>query len=277
MKINLVQIFVAALCLYAASAGAQNYNGTTEAELAVLPTYCVEKLRGSGCDWSCSQKWLPSLGPIIYHLHHYCFALVALGRHYRSGNPVDRGFFLQEAEDNINYMTRITDPAVENSALMPEIYLTKGKVLTLEHRDAEAANAFLHAIQLKPDYADPYAAMADFYIRIENKQDALRILQEGLHQIPTSKSLARRYQELGGKLPLPDAGPAVTAISKPEPQSPVPAETEEKVEEPNPTTTPQTSSPEQASRRESPPEKIGSPSNPWCRFCVDDGSTPAAK
>ncbi|MGO8754171.1 MAG: hypothetical protein ACLQHK_02945 [Gallionellaceae bacterium] len=277
MNIKLVQAFVMVLCLYSSQSGAvePGFGNPTAAEIAALPAYCQSRYGGSGD--AHFKYWYDTMGPIFEHVHHYCMAQVSLSRYYRTDNPVDRGFFLGEAIHNLNYMTGITAPAVQSSALMPEIYLTKGRVLLLAHSDAEAATAFLHAIELKPDYADPYAAMADFYVRIKNKRDALKILQEGLRQIPTSRSLARRYQELGGKLPLADAPIAVTEVSKSEPQSSVPVETEKGAVQATPVTIPQTSSPEQTTRSERPLEKTGSPSNPWCRFCADDESAPAMK
>jgi tetratricopeptide (TPR) repeat protein len=207
-------------------------------------------------------------------MYHYCGALVEINRYYKSSDKQDRKFLIQNSIGNLDYMI---SHAEQSSALMPEIYFTKGRILVLDGRNAEAVKEFLQAIRLKPDYADPYAAMADFYARIEKKQDALKILQEGLRQIPTSRKLARRYQELGGKLPRPEANPPLAETAKPETQPPVPVETAKKVLEAAPVAARQAPEPEPASPSERPPEKIGSPSNPWCRFCTDDKPVPAGK
>ena len=273
MRIKLAPAFFMTLALFATTARALESGKPTDAEMATLPPYCPSRFRGPSDEHF--KDWMNTIGPIFEHIHHYCGALVALSRYNRSNDPQDRRYLLGEVLSNIEYVTKIT--SVQNSALMPEIYITKGRVLLRAHRDAEAVNVFLSAIQLKPDYAPPYLAMADYYAGIKKKQDALKFLQEGLRQIPTSKSLVRRYQELGGKLPFPGSLPAVTEAPKPEPQLPVPAGTGKKTVEAAPVAVPQTLNKEQASPSETLPKKIGRPSNPWCRFCTDDEPAPATK
>lgn len=267
MKIKLAQAFVMALCLYATTADALPWDKPTDAEIAALPPYCSARFRHVDM-----ERWQKTMGSIFEHVHHYCGALVFLSRYYKISNPQDRRFVLGEVLSNIEYMIKHGD---QRSALMPEIHLTKGRALILAGKHAEAANEFIRAIQLKPDYTAPYLAMADFYDQFEKKQDALKILQEGLRHIPTSRSLARRYQELGGKLPLPESPPSASEASRSEAQPSASVEAEKKVVEATPATSSKTLNSEQVSPSERPPEKTGSPSNPWCRFCTDDEPAPA--
>lgn len=269
MKIKFAQTFVMALGLSAATAGAVPWDKFTDAEIAALPPYCTAKMSGSF-----DKHWLNTLGSIYNHVHHYCGTLGFASRYYKSHSPQDRRFFLQEIDNNLNYMITHGDPS---ATLMPEIYFTKGKFLILGGKDAEGVKAFFQAIQLKPDYPDPYAGIADFYARMGNNKDALKFLQDGLRQKPTSRQLARRYKELGGKLPLPEVPASKNKTAKTESQTPVPAETEKKVVVAAPLVAPQTSKPGKTPAGETTPEKIGNPSNPWCRFCAEDALTPAGK
>lgn len=269
MKRKIAQVFVMVLGLSAATAGAVSWDKPTDAEVAALPPYCMAKFRGVNV-----EQWERALGSIYEHVHHYCGALVYISRYYKTSNPQDRKFFMNNIINNLNYMTTHAD---QNSPLMPEIYFTKGRFLMYADKNAEGIEAFRHAIQLKPDYALPYDAIADFYTGIKNKQDALEILKEGLRQIPNSPTLKRRYHELGGKLPLPEVPPSEDRKAQTKSQAPVPAVTENTIVETAPLVAPQTSKPEEAPPDETPPQKIGTPSNPWCRFCPDVESAPAGK
>jgi len=269
MKNKLAQVFVMALYLYSAAAGAMAIDKPTDAEVAVLPPYCLAKFRGVDV-----EKWKSALGSIYSHVHHYCGSLYIINRYHKLNNQQDRKYYVRVIIDNIDYMFSHGD---QSSALIPEIHFTKGKVLVLDGNHAGAAKEFLIAIQLKPGYVAPYLAMADYYASLKNKPEALKLLQEGIRQIPTSRSLARRYQELGGKLPLPEANPPVAETSHPETQPPVLVEAEKKVVEAPTFSAPKTSRPEQALPSGRTQDKIGSPSNPWCRFCTDDEPAPAGK
>jgi tetratricopeptide (TPR) repeat protein len=269
MKIKFAQTCVIALSLYATTAAAANWEGASAAEIAVLPPYCTVRVTG-GMD----KNWLNTLGSIYNHLHHYCYALNYANRYYKSPNSQDRKFYLLSIDNNVNYVITHGD---QSSTLMPEIYFTKGKFLILGGKDAEGVKAFFQAIQLKPDYPDPYVGIADFYTQRGNNKDALKFLQDGLRQQPTSRQLARRYKELGGKLPLPEVPASNNKSASTESQTPVPAETEKKVVVAAPLVVPQTSNPGKTPAGETTPEKIGNPSNPWCRFCAEDALTPAGK
>lgn len=265
MKIKFIQAFVVGLCLYSATVGAVPWDNPTDAEVASLPPYCLAKFRGVAV-----EQWQNTLGSIYLHVHHYCGAMVYINRYYKSSNAQDRKFYIREIIDNLDYMI---SHAEQSSALMPEIYFTKGRVLTLDGRNGEAAKEFFHAIQLKPDYVDPYAALADFYSGVGKKQDALKILEEGLRQVPGSRSLVRRYHELGGKNPLPSPPPpaasatpveAKTAGVKTDANAPIQPAVSIPAPASEGATTPVATQPAPAAEDSS---KIGSPTNPYCRFC----------
>lgn len=281
MKTKFARSYILVVSLYAGTALGALWDPPTDAEIALMPPYCAAKYDldkpGKHVDY---RYWIQAIGPSFGDVHHYCDALMHFNRYYKSRNAEDRKFFLKNALDNINYMFSHALPTQPRDVLLPEMHFTKGKVLLVAGRDFEAAREFLQAIQLKPDYAAPYAALADFYLKIGKKQDALKILEEGLRQVTASRSLVRRYQELGGKNPLPAPPPPAAATTQPgSPESPPSASavTESKENVVPPMMESQDSKPKQAHQEEAVPEKIGSPSNPWCRFCPDAERAPAEK
>lgn len=267
LKSKYARLYILVAGLYAGTAFGVAWDPPTDTEIAMLPAYCATKFKNLP-DYG---HWVEVLGPSFNDVHHYCGALVYLNRYYTDSNPNDRKFFLQDAIGNLDYMISHALPTQPRNVLLPEVHYTKGRVLILAGRASEAVGEFLQAIQLKPDYADPYAALADSYSRIGHKQDALKILGEGLKQVPASRSLARRYRELGGKNPLP-ASPPPTATPaegknagvKTDANAPV----QPAVSIPTPASegaaTPVAAQPAPAAE-DSP--KIGSPTNPYCRFC----------
>jgi tetratricopeptide (TPR) repeat protein len=243
----------------------------------LLPPYCAAKYKG--LDFG---HWYKVIGPSFGDVHHYCDALVYVSRYYKSRNAEDRKFFLKNAIDNTDYMFSHVKPNQPRDILLPEMHFTMGKVLILA-KDYKAEGEFLQAIQLKPSYVDPYAALADFYLNVGKKQDALKILEEGLKQVPSARSLVRRYKELGGKSPLPVPLPPISSATTAEaktteaktdanaPIQPtvsipsaeaVPAPANEKLP-----VAPAVTQPASAAEDSS---KIGSPTNPYCRFCPSE-------
>lgn len=262
MHLKLTRTALIGFGLFAATAHAAPWDKPTPTEIAALPPYCTAKISGSY-----DQGWRATLGSTYDDIHHYCGALVYLSRYYKSRNTQDKKFFLQEVTNNINYMFTHAKPGAK---LLHELHYTQGQALSLAGRDGDAAAEYTQAIQLKPDYADPYAALADFYTRIGKKENALKILEDGLKQIPTSRSLARRYQRLGGTVPLPGSDTAPPASSNrqdapPAAMDPAPTQTDvPPMSEPR-EPTPAPATPPVAA----PAPKIGSPTNPYCRFCPD--------
>lgn len=270
MKIKFFQSFIMSLCFYSATAGAELWDKPTDAEIALLPPYCAAKYKG--LDFG---HWSKVIGPSFIDVHHYCDALAYVNRYYKSRGAVDRQWFLQGAISNIDYMFSHVKPNQPRNILLPEIHFTKGKVLVLA-KDYKAGEEFLQAIQLKPDYVDPYAALADFYLSVGKKQDALKILEEGLRQVPSSRSLARQYKEHGGKNPLPvplpptiSATPAEAKTTDAKTDANAPIQPAVSILTPASESAATLVKTQPAPAAEDSP-KIGSPTNPYCRFCPSE-------
>jgi len=272
---KIIYIFAFSL-LYPSIASAVESYYITPAEMAKLPRYCyLKQVYGEDKNHPEEQAIYDMLGVDYVHMHHYCWGLNYANRADSDWNDkVARSYRLQLAANNFNYVLAAATPGF---FMRPEIHLQLGKVLLRAGKSAEAAQNFQKAIQIKPDYVPAYLALSDYYKQIGSPAKALSLLEDGLKQVPSSPSLARLYRKLGGKGPLPEVSPPVAETTQPQTQPPAPVETEKKAVGAADVTAPETSKPEPASPSEKPAEKIGSPSNPWCRFCTDDEVAPAGK
>lgn len=229
---------------------AQGEFKVTDAEIASLPIFCAARYKGSASEY---DTWIQRLGSDFAHTHHYCNGLNFINRYYRSRSQQDKVYNLDNARGNLEYMVTHADPAY---SLMPDVYFNLGVVSSLRNQPAQAITHFNKAIQLNPRQPRAYSALADFYAKNKQTAKALEIVTEGLRYNPDTKSLQRRYTELGGKLPYPkliEPAPVVEAQAV-------------KQEEP---TQPTANAPAPAPVEPITEPKIGSPTNPYCRFCPD--------
>ena len=251
------------LCLFSIETHAlpRDYQAyPTDPELKYLPSYCTVRLRHG--DWKdpLYQKALRTFGPDFEHVHHFCVGLNLVIRYNMSSDAEDKKHFLKAAIGEFNYMT---GHAKEGFVLMPEIYLNRGKVYSMMGQDFHALTDMTKAIELNPQLIKGYLLIADQYEKVKEKQKALEIISVGLQHNPDSKGLQDRYLELGGKPPFPD--PIIKQQATPEKKEPPVIEEKPSMDNAG------TSSPPPAKAPESPADqpKIGSPSNPYCRFCTD--------
>lgn len=233
----------------------------TDSEMVSLPPFCKVKMK-SGQGSADYKLWESTLGPDFLHTHHYCAGINFLNRYYRSRSQQDKHFNLNNAEDNLRYMVTHAKPTF---SLMPDVYLNLGVAYSLSNQTAQAITHFNKAIELNPRQPKAYNALSDYHVKSKQSAKALEIVTAGLRHNPDTKSLQRRYTELGGKLPYPESiepAPAVEAeAAKPEkPPTPAPSSVEPAAT-PTPTTTEAVKSIDEP--------KIGSPTNPYCRFCPD--------
>lgn len=218
-------------------------------EMALMPPYCKVKFtapQGSP-EW---QAWRDRIGENFIDIHHYCVGLNYVNRYWGAHNALDRGYYLKNAMDNFNYMVKAAKPGFP---LLSELYSNRGDVFKLEGQPGQAIEDYNHAIASNPQATRPYLQLIDLYESQKLREKSLKVATEGLRNDPGSKALQRRYLELGGKRPFPK--PTRTEASAPAPVS-----------------QPETSASEPVSpvdTSDEPQPKIGSPTNPYCRFCPD--------
>jgi len=231
----------------------------TQSELAALPPYCAARLNEQSAAF---KSWQDSMGAGFMHIHHYCFALNFMNRaRGMSSSDKDRKGVLGAAMTNFDYVLRNTQA---DFYLRPEILMNRGITLSMMNRVGEAVGDLMKAIEADPKQPRAYVALADMYSSQKNRAKALDTITGGLRHNPGVKSLQRRYTELGGKLPYPaPAEPVPVAVQADTDAAP----TTEPGSAPAAESADSASSPPAEAPVE--PPKIGSPTNPYCRFCPD--------
>lgn len=250
-------------------AHAVQYTSPNTTEMKSLPPYCEARSNEASPN---RDMWKQTLGSSTFgSLLHYCNALNFMSHLYRTSDP-ERGTLLHFALDDLNYMLKSPDP---RSPLTPEIYLSRAKALRLAHQDAGAISDYYKAIELNPKLAKAYSELADYFAGKALTAKALEIVTQGLRHLPANKTLERSYIQYGGKLPYPEplvrpeekpvAKPVVTTEKseeiRPEPSSETllpPSDVTAKVAPDSPAPTPKQDQ-----------SVIGTPNNPWCRFCTE--------
>lgn len=232
-------------------------NAITDVEFTMLPAYCAVKIRDN--DPQAKQYWEAQLGSGNWlHMHHYCGGLAALNRYYGQ-NAYERGRSLYDAVWEFNYVLKNTKP---DFYLRADFHYNRGKALLLQGKAGPALGDFQKALEYSPGMPSASIELADLYKKSGKKEMALATLKTALERFPANKGLRRRYQEMGGDLasipttltPAVQSQPAPVESDKP--GNAVPAQAE-----PTP--------PVEQSKPEVIDQKIGSETNPWCRFCPD--------
>lgn len=253
-------IIILLLASIAQANASQPYH-PTESEIRLLPPYCAAKFAGKGAAY---ENWKSALGPGFMDVHHYCTGLNFLGRYYRSRTPEDKNYNLKKAISDFNYMIGANKPGF---SLLWEIYMNRGLAHSLGKQYGSAIADLKKAESLNPKSSRVYQLLADIYVSMAAKDKALEEVTEGLRQVPDSRPLKHRYDELGGKKPYP------------EPYARVEEKAEEKV-----APTPDSESEQESTSAAQPseiqpteevrpvPQSNAAPdknqkSNPWCRFC----------
>jgi tetratricopeptide (TPR) repeat protein len=219
-------------------------------EIAMLPAYCDAKVGRQMPD--AVNYWRDQMGHENWiHMHHYCAGLIELNRYYRSSTGRKKAN-LGSAVNEFSGMLKGWSPEFY---LRPEAHLNRGRALKFMGNLGQALGDFLKALELNPRLAPATLELADLYKKTGKNNEALAVLKKGLEHSPSTKSLRRRYQELGGDLKAIPEAPVPVAEST-EPVLP------EAVSEPSGAR--QSSELDTATVTE---PKIGNKTNPWCRFC----------
>ena len=235
-------------------------------EFAMLPAYCKAKLSADAND---DKLYSGSIGPDWLHIHHYCFALNFTNRFYKATNPNDKRHYLRSALDNHDYMFTHSKP---DFWMRPEIHTEKAKQLRAAKRYSEAIAELTRAISIKADYWSAYVVLSDVLAEMNKKQEAISTVEKGLLYKPDSKALHRRYKLLTGKDFVPpvtgtvvnddvgqDAGKHKSELQPIDlTSSTIRADSNQKTEAGNSN---------QQTGPLTPSREIGSPTNPYCRFC----------
>lgn len=186
-------VIMAIIFFLAWNANAYDPSWPSQKEIATLPPYCKALLVGGAGSPEYSM-WAAKLGNGFGHTHHYCVGLNFVRRAMLTKESGSDKYNLgQQALIEFNYVISNAPPTY---ILMPEILVQKGKTLVNLGQNGAAAQSFQKAIQLNPKYQPAYASMSDMYAKLGNKEESIKILQEGLRHNPQAGYLKKKLATL---------------------------------------------------------------------------------
>lgn len=168
----------------------------SDAERIMLPEYCRHQANVSvrHPNPPRSLAWENELGSVFPHVHHYCWAMVNLTRSYRSSvSPQEKRSMLKGVVDDIDY---VLIRASTNVPILADINTTKGRALLLMNEPRLAEQAFAEARRIDPTNWRAYYLWALYLQQSGRTKEASALVEQGLEQVPDSKSLATLLQEL---------------------------------------------------------------------------------
>ena len=252
-------IILIALLLHAPSFAVQGFT-VTRAELAVMPPYCTAHYGNLvGLPEAITSPLRNAVPQGCPSSHHYCDGLKSRLRFDKHNG--ESGYWL--GNSIAEFESVLQGDFWKNCPLQAEAYVNLGRSYLSQSKQQnapsfKAAASFMKALEVKPDYLPAYYALGDYYVRLGDKKKALNMVEEGLRYAPNSVGLLRRFKELGGTTPpIPHH---VTAK---------PMEQQDSLVESPPVKSVESSAPppKEGESAQAPEPKIGTPSNPWCRFC----------
>jgi tetratricopeptide (TPR) repeat protein len=230
--------------------------GTAE-QYSALDKFCVDLARWneSGRRTGFPRTILQDIGDF----HHYCNAFDDMNRMYVLSDRKKLRDALVSVENNIGYMTSHIPP---NHYLISEVYSVLGRAEYLAKRYPSAEAALLKAQQLDPKNVRIYPHLARLYLDTRRRDKAADAVREGLAVEPGFKPLRRLAQELGIRVEPPAEPKGSKAVTAMQPKSAAAAK---------PTKSDAATSSRATESRPSAggDAGIGSPNNPYCRFCTD--------
>jgi uncharacterized protein len=114
-------------------------------------------------------------------------------------------------QGNLDLAEKIMRRAVATQEDNPVLWNDLGIILSLRHKDNDAAKAFAAALSLAPTFADPYAHLATLRLREGRVEEAVALQAQAVKHAPRSVPYAeqlRAYQALAGRLPAETTTPA---------------------------------------------------------------------
>lgn len=193
-----------------------------------------------------------------FHFHHYCAALNHMNSVYSARGKDARRYELERVIGETGYVLEHVPP---DHPLLPPLYTLRGQARALGHNNAAAEMELIKALALDPDHLEAIAILAQLYIDTKRQDNAIKLVRHGLEVAPANKAMRRLGTQLKLELPAEEAQPA-PAVEAPE----KPAAANDQVPAALPSPAADTAPAEAPD--------IGTPRNPWCRFCPDVPSSP---
>lgn len=265
MKTGMNLILALLLSLPVATAWAMGPHGEIEnnAELAGMPSYCKDTLvtRFTLADPKPLQDYIALYGQMFNHLHHYCWALNQENQMEKLGLSAKTALY-GPIMSNFQYILSKTP---DDHALLPEMYLSKARILFKYNNNAEAIETLLSLIRIRPTYARAYAQLGDYYQRRKERDNAIKWYERGL-----TETNARNAEFFLWKLrkldssytPSAEIAQAIEAHKQQESAAQAKSEADAKGSQSAPV------QPDESPAASTvPAENNSARTNPYCRFC----------
>lgn len=251
----------------------------TAGELMQLPRFCRQLSEGNFSADAKRHRIDAPQPSWMQHFQHYCHGLKDMVRSTRASNKNDRIYKLNEAINEFQYVLTHTQASPEFFPYLAMVRRDRGRAYVRMGNNSDAVAELMEAIRLNPGYAAAYIELINVNLNVGNREGALNIAQEGLARMPDSKVLQKHYRELGGKLPYPEPHEKKEETSPQASENSAQVEAELPAITQAPTGTPNDPEDSQAAKEPLPDNSpgstaIGTPSNPWCRFCTDSDIKP---
>ena len=166
-------------------------NPEWKANTQFLPQYCKDRAKGSQSP--SFKRWRKTFGKAGVHMHHYCDGLYAEKQAKVTADKNKRSHWLRLAAYQMQYVSGSCQPGC---VLYPELHSIWGWALWQQGQVGEAIKHYQLAIQSKPTYTRAYADLADMYVKINESDEARKVLEAGLKVNPKSRKLKRRLLKL---------------------------------------------------------------------------------
>ena len=225
-------------------------------ELKLLPAYCqgTQQVRAISQDPRSVEEYIGIYGEAFRHLHHFCWALNAENNALRMRDQYLKTSKLNNALSDYKYFL---DRAPDTFPLLPEVYINRSRVLFTLKRDGEGVADLKKAIQLMPEHYLAYARLADYQVRQDDKDNAIKTLIQGIDHTENAAPLIKRLERLGK-----------TYEGVPGHASKKPASVESQASNTDtPKTTPDNPPPTTTVEPLDTRTEVEKKANPYCRFC----------
>lgn len=159
---------------------AANYWEIPKEEKALLPPFCTH---GYG-RYNFKNKGF---------MNHLCPGLYALNAAQRifEKNTAKKDA-LQEAEGHFSY----TLGHVQNFPFRSTVFIKRGTVYEMQGKMPKAVADYQEAIRIKSKNVHAYRALANAYLKMGNKKEAIKVIDAGLKIKPKSKTLLNQQKKL---------------------------------------------------------------------------------
>lgn len=166
----------------------QNVYQITASEARQLPPFCLGLSAGNYREDAQSLRQNVHVPGV--DTHHFCHGMKSIIR----GDQGDKKAY-ETAVGEFEYVQGRSSTISQNE-LLDSVSLYKAEALGKLGKTGPALLEYNKAIQLNNQYHQAYGRLADFYLKLGMKKEALDTINVGLRYSPNSKGLKRRLHKL---------------------------------------------------------------------------------